>query len=165
MGNFIDRLRDTINAKDSLLCVGLDVDPDRVPEPLRGRSDWVYRFNVGIIEATSDLVCAYKPNLGFYEAMGVEGMEALARSLKAMPEGVLVIGDAKRGDIGHTARAYAQGLFGYFGFDAITASPYLGRDSIEPFLAYEDRGVFRSLQDLQPWIGGPTGSGVSRAGG
>ncbi len=153
MGNFIDRLRDTINAKDSLLCVGLDVDPDRVPEPLRGRSDWVYRFNVGIIEATSDLVCAYKPNLGFYEAMGVEGMEALARSLKAMPEGVLVIGDAKRGDIGHTARAYAQGLFGYFGFDAITASPYLGRDSIEPFLAYEDRGVFLLCKTSNPGSG------------
>lgn len=142
MSRFVDRLVGCSRSKDSLLCVGLDVDPAKIPEPLRGRSDWVYQFNLGIVEATADLACAYKPNLGFYEALGVEGLDALVRTVKAMPPGVVVIGDAKRADIGHTARAYARGMFEYFGFDAITVNPYLGQDSVEPFLAYGDRGVF-----------------------
>ncbi|MHB8993039.1 MAG: orotidine-5'-phosphate decarboxylase [Chloroflexota bacterium] len=136
-----------------MLCVGLDVDPARVPEPLRGRPDWVFEFNRGIIEATADLVCAYKPNLAFYEALGVPGLEALERTMKAMPRDVLVIGDAKRGDIGHTAKAYARALFEGFGFDAATVSPYLGRDAVEPFLAHEDRGVFLLCKTSNPGSG------------
>ncbi|MGI5837563.1 MAG: orotidine 5'-phosphate decarboxylase / HUMPS family protein, partial [Chloroflexota bacterium] len=103
MSSFLDKLLGSSRKKNSLLCVGLDVDPAKVPEPLLGQDDWVYRYNLGIIEATSDLVCAYKLNLAFYEALGLEGLEALYRTLKAMPPDVVVIGDAKRGDIGHTA--------------------------------------------------------------
>ncbi len=153
MARFVDRLLECSRQKNSLLCVGLDVDPGRIPEPLRGRSDWVYEFNRGIIEATSDLVCAYKPNLGFYEALGLSGLEALERTLKAMPSDVLVVGDAKRGDIGHTAQAYARSLFDGFGFDAVTVNPYLGRDSVEPFLAREDRGVFLLCKTSNPGSG------------
>ncbi len=153
MDRFVERLQECIRSKDSLLCVGLDVDPERVPEPLKGHADWVYEFNLGIIEATSDLVCAYKPNLAFYEALGTEGLDALTRTVRAMPPGVVVIGDAKRGDVGHTARAYARALFDSFGFDALTASPYLGRDSVEPFLAYEDRGVFLLCKTSNPGSG------------
>ncbi len=142
MGNFTSRLLESSRRNGSLLCVGLDVDPERVPEPLRGHADWVYEFNSGIIEATSDLVCAYKPNLAFYEALGPSGMDALTRTLKVIPPGIPVIGDAKRGDIGHTARAYAGALFDLFGFDAVTINPYLGFDSVQPFLDYRDRGVF-----------------------
>ncbi len=153
MAPFVERLLDCSKKKDSLLCVGLDVDPVRIPEPLRGRSDWVYEFNRGIIEATSDLVCAYKPNLAFYEALGLSGLEALERTLKAMPSDVLVIGDAKRGDIGHTAQAYARALFDGFGFDAVTVNPYMGQDSVEPFLAREDRGVFLLCKTSNPGSG------------
>ncbi|MGI5837993.1 MAG: orotidine-5'-phosphate decarboxylase, partial [Chloroflexota bacterium] len=99
------------------------------------------------------LVCAYKPNLAFYEALGLEGLEALYRTLKAMPPDVVVIGDAKRGDIGHTAKAYARSLFEGFGFDAATVNPYLGRDAVEPFLAYRDRGVFLLCKTSNPGSG------------
>ena len=152
-GGFVEKLLTCSREKDSLLCVGLDVDPDRIPEPLRGRSDWVYRYNMGIVEATSDLVCAYKPNLAFYEALGADGLDALHRTLAAMPPNVVTIGDAKRGDIGNTAKAYARCLFEYFGFDAATVNPYLGYDSIEPFLAYRDRGIFVLCKTSNPGSG------------
>src|SRR5512133_1252081 len=138
MSSFTSRLRESSERNNSLLCVGLDVDPERVPEPLRGRPDWVYEFNLGIIEATSDLACAYKPSLAFYEALVPAGLDALARTVKAVPNGIVVIGDAKRGDVGHTARAYARALFAVYGFDAVTVNPYLGMDTVEPFLQYED---------------------------
>ena len=153
MTSFVDRLLEVCRKKNSLLCVGLDVDPDRIPGPLRGRPDWVYEFNRGIIESTSDLVCAYKPNLAFYEALGIPGLQALERTLRAMPPDVLVIGDGKRGDVGHTASAYARALFEGFGFDAATVNPYLGRDSVEPFLTREDRGVFLLCKTSNPGSG------------
>lgn len=153
MSRFLDKLLESTRKKKSLLCVGLDVDPDRVPEPLRGVRDWVYKYNQGIIEATSDLVCAYKPNLAFYEALGLEGLDALHRTLKVVPPDVVVIGDAKRGDIGHTARAYARSLFEGFGFDAATVNPYMGHDAVEPFLAYRDRGVFLLCKTSNPGSG------------
>ena len=133
--------------------MGLDVDPARMPEPLKGREDWIYEYNLGLIEATADLVCAYKPNLAFYEALGAEGLDALARTVRAVPNGIPVIGDAKRGDIGHTATAYARALFEVFGFDAVTVNPYLGMDTVEPFLAYEDRGVFLLCKTSNPGSG------------
>jgi len=153
VSRFIDRLLECSRRSNSLLCVGLDVDPERVPEPLRGRGDWVAQFNRGVVEATSDLVCAYKPNLAFYEALGEEGMEGLRETLKAIPPDVLVIGDAKRGDVGHTARAYAHALFDGFGFDAVTVSPYMGKDSLEPFLAHEERGAFVLCKTSNPGSG------------
>jgi orotidine-5'-phosphate decarboxylase len=110
----------------------------------------ILEFNRGIIDATADLVCAYKPNLAFYEAFGLEGLVALEKTVKYIPEGIPVIGDAKRGDIGNTARRYAEALFSAFGFDAATLNPYLGYDSVEPFLEYPDKGVFILCRTSNP---------------
>ncbi len=134
--NFLDKLAQASKNNHSLLCVGLDPDPALMP-PGTG----VFQFNRGIINATADLVCAYKPNIAFYESMGSEGLDILKRTRDYIPVDIPVIVDAKRGDIGNTARAYAWGLFDYFNFDATTASPYLGFDSLEPFIEYRDRGV------------------------
>jgi orotidine-5'-phosphate decarboxylase len=133
---FIDKLLSASRKNKSWLCIGLDPDPELMP-----KVD-VLQFNKAIIEATSDLVCAYKPNLAFYEALGTEGLAILENTLKHVPSDIPVIGDAKRGDIGNTARAYARALFSVLGFDAATVNPYLGHDSIEPFISYHDKGVF-----------------------
>ncbi len=139
---FTQRLREIQIKQNSLLCVGLDVDLERIPEYLRSSANPVLEFNRKIIEATSDLVCAYKPNLAFYEAMGEQGLTALRETLKLIPESVLTIGDGKRGDIGNTAERYAKSLFDDFGFDSITVNPYMGFDSVEPFLKNPEKGVF-----------------------
>jgi len=133
---FTDKLLNASRKNKSWLCIGLDPDPELMP-----RVD-VLQFNKAIIEATSDLVCAYKPNLAFYEALGAEGLTILEKTVKHIPGDIPVIGDAKRGDIGNTARAYAKALFSVLGFDAATVNPYLGFDSIEPFINYQDKGVF-----------------------
>ena len=134
---FIDKLTSATRKNGSLLCIGLDPDQERMPEKVS-----VTEFNRAIIEATSDLVCAYKINFAFYEALGDDGMSILKRTRSFIPDNIPVIGDAKRGDIGNTAKAYAQAIFNYFDFDATTVNPYLGYDSIEPFLQYRERGVF-----------------------
>jgi orotidine-5'-phosphate decarboxylase len=133
---FIDKLLNASRKNKSWLCIGLDPDPELMPQVD------VPQFNKAIIEATSDLVCAYKPNLAFYEALGTEGLAILEKTVKYIPGDIPVIGDAKRGDIGNTARAYARALFSVIGFDAATVNPYLGFDSIEPFIDYQDKGVF-----------------------
>ncbi|MFC1927284.1 orotidine-5'-phosphate decarboxylase [Chloroflexota bacterium] len=133
---FVEKLLDASRKNNSWLCIGLDPDPELMP-PID-----VPQFNKAIIEATCDLVCAYKPNLAFYEALGIEGLAILGNTLKHVPDDIPVIGDAKRGDIGNTARAYARALFSVLGFDAATVNPYLGFDSIEPFFTYQDKGVF-----------------------
>jgi len=138
---FNQLLRERIRETDSLVCVGLDPDPDKVPAPLMDKPDSVYRFCKAIIEATSKFVLAYKPNLAFYESLGVEGWDILRRVIRLIPDGVLKIGDGKRGDIGSTAEKYAAALFD-LGFDAVTVNPYLGRDSVAPFLKDETRGCF-----------------------
>jgi len=135
--NFIEKLTNAAQKNRSLLCVGLDPNPERMPENMG-----IFEFNKAIIDATSDLVCAYKPNLAFYEALGNEGLDALKQTVKYIPDHIPVIGDAKRGDIGNTAKAYAKAIFSHFGFDATTVNPYLGFDSIEPFIQYRDKGVF-----------------------
>ena len=138
---FNQLLRERIRETRSLVCVGLDADPDKIPSPLRGRPDSVYRFLKAIIESTSDHVLAYKPNLAFYESLGVEGWDTLRRVLRLIPDGVLKIGDGKRGDIESTAEKYATALFD-LGFDAVTVNPYLGRDTVTPFIKDETRGCF-----------------------
>ena len=135
--NFMEKLSGAVQKNKSLLCVGLDPDPELMPDKVS-----VFEFNRAIIDATADLVCAYKPNLAFYEALGNEGLEALKRTVDYIPADIPVIGDAKRGDIGNTAKAYAQAIFAHFNFDAATVSPYLGFDSVEPFIQYRDKGVF-----------------------
>ncbi len=135
--NFIEKLTNATRKNKSLLCIGLDPDPKRMPDKVG-----IFEFNKAIIEATADLVCAYKPNLAFYEAMGNEGLDALKQTVKYVPDDIPVIADAKRGDIGNTAKAYARAIFDNFDFDATTVNPYLGFDSVEPFIQYQDKGVF-----------------------
>lgn len=120
----------------SLLCIGLDPQP-----PLPASRDPL-SFNLEIIKATEDLVCAYKLNLAFYESLGTEGLEILLRTRKAVPSGIPVIGDGKRGDVPHSAGFYAKALFEIFDFDAVTVNPLFGFDGIKPFLEYPERGVF-----------------------
>ena len=149
---FFDKLERAAQRNGSLLCVGLDPDPARMPV-----SD-VAAFNRAIIEATAEFVCAYKPNLAFYEALGERGLAALRDTLAAIPPDIPVIADGKRNDIGNTAKAYARALFDELGVDAATVNPYLGGDAVEPFLEREEKAAFilcrtsnpgaRDLQDL-----------------
>lgn len=134
---FIEKLNNAVTKNRSLVCVGLDTSPELIPAGMT-----VYDFNKAIIDATADLVCAYKPNIAFYEAQGEKGPEALYKTAQHVPANIPIIIDAKRGDIGNTSAAYAKALFEYFNFDASTVSPYLGFDSLEPFLKYKDKGVF-----------------------
>lgn len=140
--NFPDRLRVVQARKDSLLCVGLDVDPQRLPSFLKRSRTGVFDFITAIVDATYDLVCAYKPNLAFFESMGSEGWDLLRRTVALIPQNIITIGDGKRGDIGNTGERYAAALFDDLKFDAVTVSPYMGRDSVEPFLTRHGKGVF-----------------------
>lgn len=140
--NFYAKLRAAIHRNNSLLCVGLDPLPARLPPQFLKEDDPVLAFNRHIIHATSDVVCAYKPNIAFYEALGVQGLETLRRTIESIPPHIPVILDAKRGDIGSTAEAYARAAFERLKADAVTVNPYLGRDSLSPFLRYRDKGVF-----------------------
>lgn len=161
---FTEKLLLASQANDSLLCIGLDIDLNRVPAFLLEKDDPIFEFNRIIIDSTADLVCAYKPNLAFYEALGMDGLKALVRTVRYVPSHIPVIGDAKRGDIGHSSEAYARAAFDMFGFDAVTVSPYLGHDSVQPFLNREDKAAFvlcktsnpgsRDFQDLRVEIGG-----------
>ena len=135
---FSARLREIQTARNSLVCVGLDSDPSLLPKGISG----ILEFNKRIIEATHDIVCAYKVNLAFYEALGEDGWRTLESTLEEIPDEVLTIGDGKRGDIGNTAERYAHALFSRLDFDAITVNPYMGADAIEPFLTQQERGVF-----------------------
>jgi orotidine-5'-phosphate decarboxylase len=138
MPTFAERVDVTIGERASLLCVGLDPDPAYAP------MEDVAAFNRAIIEATADLVCAYKLQLAFYEALGLAGMRAMADTvacIRVEHPGVLIIGDGKRGDIGSTATAYARAMYEAWDFDAATVNVYQGSDAVLPFLAYRDRGV------------------------
>jgi orotidine-5'-phosphate decarboxylase len=130
-----------IRQKQSYLCVGLDADIDRLPRHLLDKDDPVFEFNKAIIDATQDLCVAYKPNLAFYEALGRNGWESLRKTLEYIPDEHFTIADAKRGDIGNTSRLYAQAFFGEMGFDAVTVAPYMGVDSVKPFLEFEGKWV------------------------
>ena len=138
----ISALDDQIKKKRSFLCIGLDTDLDKIPPHLKGTDDAIFQFNKAIIDATHHLAVAYKPNTAFYEAYGIKGWEALKKTIDYLndnhPE-IFTIADAKRGDIGNTSTRYAKAFFDEMGFDAVTVAPYMGRDSIEPFLAFEDK--------------------------
>ncbi len=133
---FVEKLDAAVAKNKSLVCVGLDTSPELIPAGLS-----VLEFNKAIIDATSDLVCAYKPNIAFYEAQGEKGWDILHQTIQHIPKNIPVIVDAKRGDIGNTADAYAMALFEKLGCDAVTVNPYLGQDSLEPFLKYAEKGV------------------------
>jgi len=150
-----DRLRQAMTARDSLVCVGLDPDLSRLPGPLRDLpvEEAIVAFNRGIVDATADVACAYKPNLGFYLAHGVAGLRALERTREMIPAGTPAILDAKIGDIGSTAAAYAAGVYDAWGFDAVTLNPYLGEDALAPFIDRADRGVFILCKTSNPGSG------------
>lgn len=136
-----------IRQRRSFLCVGLDTDPAKMPPHLQGQPDGVFQFNKAIIDATLDYTVAYKPNIAFYEAMGIEGLVQLKRTmdyLHSLDKPVFTIADAKRGDIGNTSQQYAKAFLdpkGDFNFDAITVAPYMGCDSVQPFTVYEGKWV------------------------
>ena len=139
MSTFTERLRAASEATQSLLCVGLDPDPGRLPV-----SD-AAEFNRSIVSATADLVCAYKPNLAFYEALGLPGLKTLEKTVKHIRDSAphtIIIGDCKRGDIDSSAAAYAVAMFDVWGFDAVTVNPWGGMDTVEPWLTNPERGAF-----------------------
>jgi orotidine-5'-phosphate decarboxylase len=169
---FLESLLAASRRNGSLLCVGLDPDPRRIPAALRAAPDPIYAFCMAVVAATADLVCAFKPNIAFFEALGPAGVATLRRLIADMPRDVPVIVDAKRGDIGSTAAAYAEALFERLGADAVTLSPYLGGDSLQPFLRYAGKGCLvlcktsnpgsGDLQDLELASGGPLYMEVAR---
>lgn len=130
-----------IKRKRSLLCVGLDPELERIPAHLMKRGDPIFEFNKVIIDATKDYAVAYKPNLAFYESLGAKGWTSLEKTLAYIPSDCFTIADAKRGDIGNTSRLYAKAFFETFDFDAITVAPYMGADSVMPFLGFEGKWV------------------------
>lgn len=134
-------LVEEIKKKKSFLCVGLDTDIARIPEHLLGEEDPVFEFNKQIIEATHDLCIAYKPNIAFYECLGVKGWQSLEKTLEVIPDNLFTIADAKRGDIGNTSRYYAKTFFEHYNFDSLTIAPYMGEDSVTPFMEYEGKWV------------------------
>ena len=153
MMSFYEKLAKAMERNDSLLCVGLDSDISKMPVGIDMSPDGVLEFNSRIVETTKDLVCAYKPNIAFYEALGDEGWGVLRQTIDIIPNDIPVIVDAKRGDIGNTAKAYAKAIFEGLCADAVTLNPYLGWDSIEPFAAYEDRGAFVLCRTSNPSAG------------
>jgi len=136
------RLQEISKKNDSVICVGLDLDRKKVPTDMAGSIKGLYDFAVSIIEATSDIVAAYKPNLAFFEELGGEGLSLLEKIISRVPDENLVIADAKRGDIGNTAAHYAAAVFERLKADWVTLNPYMGYDSIRPFLEHKEKGAF-----------------------
>lgn len=134
-------LTQQIKSKSSYLCVGLDTDINRIPKHLLKEKDPIFEFNKQIIDATIDYAVSYKPNIAFYEALGLKGWESLQKTIEYLPKDVFTIADAKRGDIGNTSKMYAKAFFEHMNFDSITVAPYMGSDSVLPFLDFENKWV------------------------
>ena len=148
---FVDSLAQAQQRNHSLVCVGLDPDPAKFPVHLRGNPDAVFAFNRAIIDATADLVCCYKPQIAHFAALGAEdALERCIAYIHAQHPGIPVILDAKRGDIGSTAERYAAEAFDRYRADAVTVNPYLGRDSVQPFLDRADKGVVLLCRTSNP---------------
>lgn len=130
-----------IQKKKSFLCIGLDTDINKIPPHLLDEEDPIFSFNKAIIDATHDLCVAYKPNMAFYESRGIDGWKSLQKTIDYIPKDVFTIADAKRGDIGNTSKMYASAFFEQMSFDSITVAPYMGRDSVTPFLEYKGKWV------------------------
>lgn len=131
-----------IKKKKSFLCIGLDVDVTKIPKHLLDKEDPIFEFNKAIIDATHDLCVSYKPNTAFYEAYGIKGWQSLQKTIHYLNENhpeIFTIADAKRGDIGNTSSMYAKAFFEDLNFDSVTVAPYMGKDSVEPFLAFENK--------------------------
>jgi len=134
-------LFDQIKQKQSYLCVGLDTDIDKIPKHLLACDDPIFEFNKQIIDATAKYCVAYKPNIAFYEALGSSGWESLQKTIDYIPKEIFTIADAKRGDIGNTSRLYAKAFFEKMGVDSVTVAPYMGEDSVTPFLNFDEKWV------------------------
>ena len=134
-----NELIEQIKSKRSFLCIGLDTDINKIPSHLLELEDPVFEFNKQIIDETQDLCVAYKPNIAFYEGIGIQGWESLKKTLDYIPNNIFTIADAKRGDIGNTSHMYAKAFFENMDFDSITVSPYMGEDSLSPFLKYKNK--------------------------
>ncbi len=149
--HFMTALKAAWQQRNSLLCVGLDPDPARFPAHLQGRQDAIFEFCKAIVDATADLVCCFKPQIAYFAARRAEDqLEALIEHIHAKHPAIPVILDAKRGDIGSTAEQYAIEAFERFKADAITVNPYMGRDSVDPYLAYPDKGVILLCRTSNP---------------
>lgn len=135
------QLFDQIQSKQTYLCVGLDTDINKIPKYLLEEDDPIFEFNKQIIDATKDYCVAYKPNIAFYESLGAKGWESLQKTLEYIPDNIFTIADAKRGDIGNTSRLYARAFFENMDFDSVTVAPYMGQDSVIPFLEFENKWV------------------------
>ena len=148
---FIESLNAAWTANNSLLCVGLDPDPAKFPAQFKGQPDAIFDFCTSIVDATADLVCSFKPQIAYFAAQRAEDqLEALIAHIHARHPGIPVILDAKRGDIGSTAEQYAVEVFERYRADAITVNPYMGRDSVDPYLAYPDKGVILLCRTSNP---------------
>lgn len=130
-----------IKKKRSYLCVGLDTDINKIPGEIKKFEDPVFEFNKRIIDSTQDLCISYKLNLAFYETLGPAGLESLQKTVDYVPNNIFLIADAKRGDIGNTSNMYASEFYEFYDFDAVTLSPYMGKDSVDPYLKYPDKWV------------------------
>lgn len=151
--NFQQKLNKIIKENNSLLCIGLDVDFSKIPNHLKKEKDPIFSFNKNVIDNTFDLVCCYKPNIAFYEAYGMEGLKSLKKTmeyLKSEYPHIPILIDAKRADIGNTARMYAKALYEYWDADATTVYPYLGLDAILPFLDYKDKCTVLLIKTSNP---------------
>jgi orotidine-5'-phosphate decarboxylase len=137
-----DKIIKAIEKNNSMLCIGLDSDINKIPHFVRNVPGGMLLFNQSIIESTRDLVCAYKINFAFYERYGIDGCDILHKTIESIPNDIVIIADAKRGDIGNTSNFYATAAFNRFGSDAVTVNPYMGRDSVEPFLRNEEKMTF-----------------------
>lgn len=150
--NFFKNLEESINKKNSLLCIGID------PQGFNTKDSDIYKklydFGRILVDSTDKYAACYKPNIAFYESFGIEGLKALKDTIQYIPENTPVILDAKRSDIGNTARAYAESVYGFYGADAVTLNPYLGKESILPFLEYSDKGIFALCRTSNPGSGG-----------
>jgi orotidine-5'-phosphate decarboxylase len=142
MSSVRDKANSRIAALKSLLCVGLDSDPEKIPSLFLKYECPVLEFNRAVIRATSDVAVAYKLNTAFYEARGIAGFRDMEKTLSTIPDACMTIADAKRADIGNTSKMYAQAFFDHWSFDALTVAPYMGFDSLEPFFAYEEKLLF-----------------------
>ena len=132
-------LFEQIKKKQSFLCIGLDTDLQKIPSHLLNSDDPIFEFNKQIIDATQDLCVAYKPNIAFYESMGANGWNSLKKTLEYIPKEIFTIADAKRGDIGNTSKMYAKTFFETYDFDSVTVAPYMGSDSVKPFLDFDGK--------------------------
>ena len=140
--NFSQRLLSIQQKTNSLLCVGLDTDIKKIPTHLQSKKNGILEFNKQIIAATKDIACSYKINFAFYESLGKEGWSIIEKTRALIPSSILTIADAKRGDIGNTSSQYAHAILNNMDFDSVTVAPYMGKDSVQPFLEDEKKGVF-----------------------